>query len=242
MEKKKFNCKMQDIPVITGFALASMERDKFDFIAYSPMFADPFMENMRTKQVECYEIVKAADVITHQKVVKTQLDADLGKLRLALNRMEGYLILSESKMDIKINDFGIKTIRTALGKGDLEKTIAMGRTLISNVKRNATELQAKGLKAEAIVEMEDLINNIDALNEKHNSKKDERSRATVGSNTKLNAMWDDLNIIINAGRALYRGVDNVKLKEYTITHLLKRVHNESSASTPTLPTDNNQPA
>jgi len=36
--------------------------------------------------------------------------------------------------------------------------------------------------------------------------------------------------MLNAGRALYRGVDNVKLKEYTITHLLKRVHNETGTT------------
>ncbi len=242
MDKKKFNCKMEDIPVITGFVLASMERDKEDFVAYSPRFVDPFMTNMRAKQAECYEIVKSTDVLKHQKAVKVQIDDSLVKLRINLNQIEGYLKLSEDKLDIKLYDFGLKIIRTAIGKGDVEKIIAVGRTLISNVKRNEPELQTNGLKPEAIVVLENLINEIDNLNEKHNSKKDERSRAADGSNAVLNNLWDALNSIIDAGRAMYRGVDNIKLKEYTITHLLKRVHTERANTNTTTTTDTKQPA
>lgn len=247
MDKKKFKCKMVDIPVITGFLLASMERDIVDFLAYSPLFANPFMDNVRIKQVECYAIVRAVDVLKHQKVVKVQIDDRLVKMRIGMNQIEGYLKLGAVKLDIKFSDFGIKAIRTAIAKGDLESAIAEGHRLITNLKRNKLVLLETGLKPEAIDSMEALINEIDVLNENHNSKKDERSRAVVVNYTKLNELMVIDTNIMDAGRALYRGVDNVKYKEYTLSHLLKRVHSESNSTTPTLQTkpkatDNNQPA
>ena len=136
MDKKKFNCKMVDMPVITGFLLASMDRDKVDFLAYSPLFADPFMADVRTKQAECYAIVKAADVMKHQKAVKVQIDDRLVKMRIGMNQLEGYLKLGADKLDIKYSDFGITAIRAAIAKGDVETSIAQGHTLLTNVKRN----------------------------------------------------------------------------------------------------------
>jgi hypothetical protein len=233
MESKKFNCKMQDIPVIMGFALASMERDKPDFINYSPMFADPFMADVRIKQTECYEIVTAADVLNKQKMVKAQLDTSVGQLRVQLNKNEGYLKLAEKELDIKMEDFGIKGTRTALSKGDMEKTIAGGHTLVSNMKRNAAVLATKGLKQAGIDEMATLITEIDTLNEKHNTLKNDRSRAAGDNSAKLNEMWDLIGVIASAGRAMYKGVDPIKLKEYTISNLQKRVYNVSGkADTP----------
>lgn len=230
MEKKKFNCKMQDIPVIAGFLLSSMERDKADFISFSPMYADPFMADLRDKQNECYEIVKAADVLKHQKVVKTQIDTSVAQLRVLLNKNEGYLKLAEKELDIKLDDFGIKATRNGIAKNDIEKTISEGRTLVINLKRNATILNAKGLKQEGIEEVAIAINELNTLNEKHNTLKNDRSRAAGDNNVKLNEMWDLISMITSAGRALYKGSDAIKLKEYTMSNLQKRVYNETSKS------------
>lgn len=230
MEKKKFNCKMQDIPIIAGFLLSSMERDKADFISFSPMYADPFMANLRDKQNECYEIVKSADVLKHQKMVKTQIDTSVAQLRVLLNKNEGYLKLAEKELDIKLDDFGIKAIRNAMTKSDLEKTISEGRSLVINLKRNATILNAKGLKQEGIDEVATAITELNTLNEKHNTLKNDRSRAASDNNAMLNETWDVINMITSAGRALYRGSDAIKLKEYTMSNLQKRVYNETSKS------------
>lgn len=233
MESKKFNCKMQDIPVIAGFLLASMERDKADFISYSPMFADPFMADTRIKQAECYEIVKAADVLKLQKVVKTQIETAGTQLRVQLNKCEGYLKMAESQLDIKVDDFGLKSIRNALSKSDMEKTISEGRTLVTNLKRNAAALSEKGLKQAGIDEMATLITEIDTLNERHNALKNDRSRAAGDNYAMLNDMWDTIGTIVAAGRAMYKGVDAIKLREYTMTNLQGRVYNANGkADTP----------
>jgi len=230
MEKKRFNGKMEDLPIMLGFVLSSMERDKDDFIRYSLIFNDPYAVEVRKKQMECYEIIKSTDVLKHQKVVKTQIDAGLVKLRLGLNQMEGYLKLAEGSIDIPLSDFGVKTIRGAVAKSDLEKIIQQGHTLINNLKRNQAVLLLKGLKPETILALEALITELNGLNEKHNTKKNERSRTASDNMTVFNNLSDTLDSILNVGRAMYRGVDNVKLREYTMASLLKRVYSENANS------------
>jgi len=230
MEKKKFNCKMQDIPVMIGFLATSLERDKADFISFSPLYADPFLANLRDKQNECYEIVKAADVLKHQKVVTTQIDTTLNQVRIFLNKTEAYLKLSKKNLDIEIDDFGIKATRVGIAKYDIEKTISEGRSLVNNLKRNATTLNTVGLKQTGIDEVATVINDLNTLNEKHNALTNDYSRAADDNNALLNEAWELMKMICSTGRALYKGIDDVKLKEYTLSNLQKRVYNETSKS------------
>ncbi|HLP05201.1 MAG TPA: hypothetical protein VK152_07215 [Paludibacter sp.] len=231
MEEKKFNCKMEDVPVVAGFVFASFEKDKADFVKYSSVFADPFATNVRAKQSECYEIVKSGDVIKHQKVVKLQMDGKIADFRLGMNQVEGYLKFADGTLDIQLTDFGLKAIRTAISNDNVEKIISEGRSLIGNLKRNEAALKAKGMNPDLLTGLTTLVGEIEELNTNHNSKKNERSRAADGSIKTFNELWDITGTILDAGRALYRGVDEVKLREYTIANLLKRVHNANGNST-----------
>jgi len=231
MEEKRFNCKMEDVPVIAGFVFASFEKDKADFVKYSPVFGDSFMTNARAKQTECYDIVRSVDVLKYQKAVKNQLEKGINDLRLELNKVEGYLKLANSSLDIQLPDFKLKAIRTAISDSNVEKIILEGRSLINSMKRNEPALQAKGLSADALISLTTLISEIEVLNTNHNSKKNERSRAADDSIKTFNELWDITGTILDAGRALYRGVDEVKLREYTLSNLLKRVHNTTGSAT-----------
>jgi hypothetical protein len=42
----------------------------------------------------------------------------------------------------------------------------------------------------------------------------------------FNDLWDSLQPILKTAKAIYRGVDEVKLKDYTVTQLTKRIHAE----------------
>jgi len=47
----------------------------------------------------------------------------------------------------------------------------------------------------------------------------------------FNELWDMTSKVINAARAIYRGVDEVKLRDYTVSHLVKRVNAEGAHDT-----------
>lgn len=229
MEEKKFNCKMEDVPVITGFVLKSMENDKVDFLAYSPVFADPFMDNVQSKQAVCMELVKPKDVVKQQKVITQQIAEKLNELRVSLNPVEGYLKLAANTLDIQVADFGLRDLRTDISKSNVEGVISESQSLIASLKRNEATLQTKGLKLEMVVALTALVAEITSLNQQQNNLKNKRSRVASDNIKDFNDLWDILGTILDAGRAMYRGSDDVKLREYTLSNLLKRVHNENGA-------------
>lgn len=223
---------MEDVPVITGFALTSMESDKADFVAFSPVFADPFVPNVRAKQIECNELIKSKDVIKEQKVLTALINTELDTLRVNLNPLEGYLKMAGNELDIKLSDFGLKTLRTAISKGNVEGVLAESQSLFMFVKRNEVVLQAKGMKPELLVKLVAQIGVITQLNQQQNESKNKRSRVASENIKYFNELWDMLTTILDAGRAMYRGVDEVKLREYTMANLLKRVHTTTGGVSP----------
>lgn len=233
MEEKKFNCKAEDVPVLASFALKSYETDSDKFEVYSPVFTSQFIESVRKQQADCYELTKSTDVLKLQKMVTLKIGEKANDLRLKLNQLEGYLKLSESELDIQLRDFGLARIRTAISKSAVERIISDTRTLIAVIKRNEAVLVAKGLKREMMTALVADIQEIEELNTHQNDKKNERSRVAKDNIKVFNELWDSLIIILSAGRAIFRGVDEVKLKEYTLAALLKRVHAESGSSAKT---------
>jgi hypothetical protein len=230
MEEKKFNCKKEDVPVLMGFALKSLEIDLAKFTEYSPIFTPQFIADAQQKLIECYDATKSTDVLKLQKVVTNRIADKSSELRLSLNPLEGYLNLAGSELDIQVNDFGLKKIRTAISKGNVEGLLSEIRTLITVVKRNEAPLLAKGMKPELITKLTNAIQEIEELNTHQNVKKNERSRVADDNIKIYNELWDILATVLSAGRAIFRGVDDVKLKEYTMTNLLKRVHSETGSS------------
>lgn len=230
MEEKKFKCKAEDVPVIAGFALKSYEIDIDKFVAFSPIFTPQYKTEMVNKQTECYELTKSTDVLKLQKVLTAMIADKMIDLRLILNPLEGYLKFGEKELDIHLSDFGLRRIRTAISKTNVEGVISETRTLIAVVKRNEVALLAKGMKAELVTSLMNVMNEIDELNTQQNAKKNERSRVADDNTKVFNELWDYVSTIVSAGRAIFRGVDEVKLREYTMSNLLKRVHSENGST------------
>lgn len=236
MSEKIFNCKKEDVPVVAGFVLESMENDKADFQDNSPVFSDTFIDDAKTKQKECLEMVKSEDVLKLQKKITEEIKLNLKGLRTKLNITEGYLKLSEKELDINVVDFNLSIIRSDIGKINVEGVVKEVQSLIIKLKRNETPLQAKGMKATLITDLITFNDEILKLNQNQNAFKNKRSRVASENIKEFNQLWDILNMILDAARSMYRIENKVKLKEYTIANLLKRVHNEGGKNN-----DNTEP-
>ena len=223
MEEKKFNCKVENLPVIGSFLLLSFANDKPKFIAYSPVFNDPFEADFKAKQLLCAEMVTADNVVKLQKATTAQLTKKLSDMRLVLNPLEGYLKLASADLDIQPTDFGLKQAREAISNKNPELAVAAVKSMVASLTRNKTALEAVGFKATTIAELTTFIGEITALNEQQNTLKNKRSRTADEIIKEYNQLWDMMNILFNAGRAIFRGVDDVKLREYTYSQVKKRV-------------------
>jgi hypothetical protein len=226
MITKKFPCKIEELLTIGEFVLEGVLKDFDDFSSYSSLFTPEYPETIKNKIVTCKELVSSSTVAKELKAVTQQLSDKSKQLRIKMNALEGYLKIGAKELDILLEDVGLKSVRNDISRNNTEGLILNVQKMLTAVKRNLPVLTTKGLKPELIGDIEKQIQEIDALNVKQNNLTSDRSRLTKANIELFNDLWDNLHPILDAAKALYRGVDDVKLKDYTVLQLKKRIHAE----------------
>jgi hypothetical protein len=225
MKKKRlFQCSISDLPVVGEFLLESMSRDINDFSGYSPMFTTAYSDGVRAKIVTCRGLTRAWTFIKELKTVTDKLYTGINALRVLLNPVEGYVKLAAASLDVAVADVGLKEVRKSIDKGNAETLVVAVADLLSTLRRNLSALQAVGLQESQLDAIEQQTLAINALNVKQNELESERNRVTEQNIDVFNDLWLSLQPILETGKALYRGVDEAKLKDYTLTQLEKRLH------------------
>lgn len=232
MEKKKFNCKMEEVPVIAGFILQSFTTDLAVFTDFSPMFDEAYAQKIGAKRTYCLELERSDIKIQRLKMVTEQLLGTERGLRPVLNKLEGYVKLAADGLDVPADSFGVSAVRNAINRGNDEGILSSLQTLQKNIARNLAALEAKGLKPEVAETLATTATEIDRLNNKQNSLMNERNQTTAANVKDYNELWSLITSVCEAARSLFKGVDEAKLKQYTITALLARVNAEGAQTEP----------
>jgi hypothetical protein len=222
--KKKFRCKVEELPVIGGFLLSSLKKDIDDFSNFSLTFDPNFVSMLEEKVRVCNNLISSSTLTEELKLVTIQLSDKSKSLRVKLNKIEGLIKLAGNDLDVTVDDTGLKSVRNSISKGNTESLILNTKNFIAVIKRNVNALLAKGLRPELIDDIEKTIDEIGALNIKQNDIVSNRNRLTKQNIEVFNDLWETLKTVFNAAKAIYRGVDDTKLKDYTLTQLLKRIN------------------
>jgi hypothetical protein len=226
MNIKKFSCKTEEVPVIGEFLVSNAERDINDFGNYSSIFSANYFASVRSKIEVCKELVKSSAVSKELKDVTRQLYGRTKTLRVKLNAVEGYFKFGTNNLDIAVEDAGLKNVRQDITKHNVEGLLSNMQTVLTAVTRNLPVLEMQGLKHTLIDEIKTDLKEISMLNERQNLLMSKRNRLTVENIQKFNDLWSNLKLIMDAAKAIYRGVDEVKLKDYTAAQLRKRINAE----------------
>jgi DNA-binding transcriptional regulator GbsR (MarR family) len=223
MSTKNFKCKIEEVPVLGEFIVNSVEKDIDDFNNYSSLFTADYLVPIKAKIEVCKELAKSSIVSKELKATTQKLYDDANNLRGKLNALEGYLKLGADSLDIAVKDFDLKNLRLAISKHNIEGVIATAKTVLVAVKRNLPVLNARGLRQELIDEIETQLEEINSLNEKQNDLISQRNRLTDENISKFNDLWESLQPILTVAKAIY-SADKVKLKDYTVSQLLRRMN------------------
>jgi hypothetical protein len=223
MNTKKFRCKIEEVPVLGEFIVNSAEKDINDFNNYSAVFTINYLATIRAKIEVCNELIKSSIITKELKSVTRQLYDKSKKLRVKLNALEGYFKLGADNLDIAVKDIDLKSVRSDISRHNIEGLILNMKVILNIVKRNQAVLETQGLQQKLIEQIESQLQEINSLNEKQNEFISKRNRLTDANIEKFNDLWKSLQPILNTARAIYKGVDEVKLKDYTITILKKRI-------------------
>lgn len=229
--KKEFNCSMEEMPTIADFVLASLTRDLADFTAYSPLFTEEYLTNFEAKREIATELILTDSENIRLKAISFKLYEEIKKMRMKLVRIEGYLNLA--KKDLTGDRLGLKKLRLHLNNKNVEGVVVNGRGFVQNLLDNKTILMEKGLKQEQIDNLTTLIDTMETLNKEQNLLQSKRAENCLKNRDIFNNLWAFLRPVMQAGKAIYKGVNESKLNDYTMTRLKKRMNNERKAASNT---------
>jgi hypothetical protein len=222
--KKIFPCKFEDLPVIGEFVVGSARRDMADFSGFSPVFTPVALDEIEGKIAACKEKVRSWVVVRELKSTTDKLTTVTNGLRIRLNVLEGYVKLASGELDIHVTDTGIREVRNAIHRGNTEGVIAGVTNMLATVNRNMKALEAKGLKSTLLDDIAAVTREINALNVRQSELESERNHLTEENVELFNGLWKALLPVLETGKALYRGVNGAKLKDYTMTQLVKQIN------------------
>lgn len=236
MEKRKFSFKVEELVVIAAVILVSVRKDIADFAAFSSVFTLDFLDAIDAKIENCKNLISASDIAKELKMITKSVNDKSIALRTKLNALETYFKYASDELDIQVADAGIKPARENISNGNTEGVVNTARTVLAVAKRNQAKLQDKGMKPEFLTAFETEINEIEQLNNRQVTLKNEISRQADANTGTYNDLWSNISVITDAAKAIYRGVDDVKLKDYNITLLRKRINAEGGGAASTTET------
>jgi hypothetical protein len=224
--KKMFRCKFEELPVIGEMVVGNARRDIAGFGSFSSIFTPSYFDGIDLKILNCRKKIRSWVVMQELKTTTDTLGIKTRQLRVMLNLLEGYIKLSAGELDVKGSDMGLSIVRRAISRGNTEAVIMNMANLLAAVRRNESALEIHGMKPQLIDDIATQTEDINALNIKQSEQESIRNRLTEENTDMFNDLWKALLPLFETGKALYKGVDEAKLKDYTLTQLLKRISHE----------------
>jgi hypothetical protein len=230
---RAFPCRYEELPVLCEFAARSLRTDLEDFKKYSPKFTAAFATDFEKRIAECYELVGAAR--TPQEAAK--LKEITGKLHNAMMQMsvfckqlEGYIMLSGGAIKRTPAEFGITRLRQSIRRKDVEGALAALTMMKEQLAANKALLSAEGMGKQMPAAVDEAL--VLIKEERQNQYRQKlQKKAVSGENLqKLNALYAQLQIILQVGKIVYAGQAE-KIREYTFSVLKRQISTRNSGRT-----------
>ena len=223
----KIQCRIEELPVLGGFILSSMQGSLADFTAFSPDYNAAFMTTSNADLAAVEALINPKQLTKELKVITKRIYSNQTLLRSKLDYLEGY-INRATGLTLDKKDFGISEARKKNNIGDIEGLIGALSFLIGNVNiaANLTALAAKGFTPTQNTALTTLRDALKADNLAQNNKINDRNNKVIVNYGRLNAFWDRIIDVTDAGKRIYKVTAPNRLDDFTMTKLKARIRQE----------------
>jgi hypothetical protein len=223
----KIKCRVEELPVLGGFVLSSMQGSLADFTAFSPDYNAGFVTTANADMAVIEGLINPKMLTKELKVITKRIYTNQGILRSKIDFLEGYINRANGlTMDKK--DFGISEVRTKNNMGDIEGLGGALNFLLTNVNvaTNLTAITAKGYTTAQNTALVNLRDGFRNDNLAQNTKINDRNNKMIANYGKLNAFWDKIMDVADAGKRIYKATAPNRLDDFTMAKLKARIRQE----------------
>ena len=220
---RDFNCKNEELPIISHFVALSLERDLNLFANYSPVFNETYLNGYKAQIQAAEELVSPRSETVELKLITERAYATLDGLITPINYLEGYISLAKKEIPVSLSDFGLVPLRKSVRSRDIENVLTLLRRVLANIDKYKTELTSKGLNALTTDKFSDALSSLANDKNRKYSILSNRAALVQSNMNQLNELNRQLTEICDIGKVLFKQTDPAKLKDYTFSQLIKKV-------------------
>jgi len=201
---------------------SSFERDKPDFISFSPRFADPFIAGYMAMNEEIAALPTTKAINSELKATTNRIKAMMHLFTADMNKIESLIKLATGKLTIDRKDFGIKLVREAVSSNKVPELEAAMNNLMNNVRANIQPLTAVGLTAAFLTDLEARVKAVSTESVLQHSIISRRGETSQNNAERYEAFRAIMKLIMVAGKAINKGTNPNKTKDYTLSYLRRK--------------------
>ena len=233
MNTRIFNCKDEELPVVSKAVAFALKRDLADFTAYSPKFTNAYVTDYENKITVVTDLLEPLSETLAKKIITERYSNTMNTLIDPINRVTGYLNLAKATLNITPASFGFAALRKSIENHDVEGVIANLHIVLANIHTYKAPLAEQGLTDKMIDVLTAAFNSLAA--DKQQQIEITSNRRTIVQNnvSLLNELYEQDGEILSVGKILYKGKDAAKLSDYTFAELMKKVRQTAKSAVKT---------
>jgi len=224
MEELSIRCRIEEVPFISQLVRDCFVRDRELFTNFSPVFRDNYLDEYDKQALMVKELVAPAQLTGEMKKITLRIGEHYNMARSVANKVEFYAEKAGRVLNVKPSDFGFSVLRKKIGKRDDEAIIKSLRDMGKHIDNNSQALEEVGLTATYRTEIGTFTDTFEKDSLDQNRKLAERETLVTQNTGELNAMWNLISEVCDAGKIIGKAEKNRPMvKDYTLTEQLKKV-------------------
>jgi uncharacterized protein YjaG (DUF416 family) len=227
MTERIYHGKSEEIPVIGNYLLSVLKEDFPEFMAYLPkVFTDEFIPGFEKKITEVNNLLNPQEETVALKNTTAQLYSTMDSLKELANKVSGYLKFTKGVVPVSAKDFGLTPLKQKAHVKDAEGVLKYLRIVINNLQKYRQQLTEHGLTEEVIQSFSQAVTSIENENQKQFEILNKRKKIVDNNIHLINDLYKTIMEICYVGKTLYKGKNDLKVKDYTYSELKKKVRNK----------------
>jgi hypothetical protein len=226
LETRIFNCKDEELPAICKNAGLCLRRDLLDFTAFSPVFNENYIDEFEKKINLVDELVCSKTETNELKNITRRLHETMDSLVEPTAKIRNCLFVTKKTIGLSAKDFGLAMLSRKISDRNAEGTRKNLLHAITFLENHREQLATAGFNDDIIEQFRDALSSITEDNERQINIVRKRKAIVQKNMPVLNDLYAQLTYILNTGKAVYKGVNIMKYKEYSINSLKKSVRRQ----------------
>jgi hypothetical protein len=227
MTTRNFNCKSEEVPVIGNYLLFVLKRDFTDFSIFLPkIFTNEYVIGFEQKISEVNNLLNPQTETVELKNATNRLYSLMDSLIEPVDKLNGYIKFTKGAIPISVKDFGLTALKQKLRSRDAEGVLKNLRIVVANIGLYRSQLTEHGFDDNIAARFINAIPAVEADNQRQFEIINERKTIVKNNIDLINKLYKIIIEVCDVGKAIYKGKDALKVKDYTFSELKKSVRNQ----------------